>query len=257
MRSDPYPILAAALVIVVIGGALAACLWHQPGDGEEGFSVTGTVTGLSPYNQPKLDVRADELFSNGMALGNTFRIETPDRAFDDAILIKNYNGMFMFDFFVNVESDGYVSVGFVGKLIAAEEGSKITLTHTGTSDRYQRTPLYNGGYTNTRADYDSDEQFANFGEVSGGDPRPRRAPARGRLRVPEAHVNRRMQDAGQERRTIDDEKVEHVQERQTQPHRGIREICRGQASLGDGLDDGVGHKLGAVHRALLLHLADG
>lgn len=59
-------------------------------------------------------------------------------------------GIFMFDIFVNIESDGCISVGCVGKLIKSDVGSKITLTHTGTSDRYQKTPLYNNGSTNQR-----------------------------------------------------------------------------------------------------------
>lgn len=78
----------------------------------------------------------------------------------------------MFDIFVNIESDGYLSIGCVGKLIVSDTGSQVTLTHTGTSDRYHRTPLYNGGSTDSRQDYGSDAEFANFYEVSGVNMKP-------------------------------------------------------------------------------------
>jgi len=168
MKSDSHPIIALLLVVIVFGGSLTVCFWPQDGKQQEEFSITGTVTGISSYNQPKLDIKAQQLFDNGMELGDTFTITTSDAVYEDAILIERYQGMFMFDYFVNVETDGYISVGFFGKLITADKGSEITLTHSGSSDRYNITPLYNAGYTNSRADYDSDEQFANFYEVTGG-----------------------------------------------------------------------------------------
>jgi len=171
MKSDSRPLVAALMVLILFGGSLAVCFWPQ-NDNECDYSVTGTVTGLSSYNQPKLDIKAEELFANDIELGDTFTITTPDMEFYDAILLYNYQGMFMFDTFVNVEKDGFVSVGFVGKLITVETGKQITLTHTGSSDRYSKTIEYNKGMTNNRADYDSDETFANFYEVTGGDLKP-------------------------------------------------------------------------------------
>ena len=122
--------MAAVLVIAVFGSIFASCFW--PSDSpEEEYSVTGVVTGLSPYNQPKLDVRADDIFEQGITLGALFDIQAGDRVFEDAILLGNYLGMFMFDKFVNVESDGYLSIGCVGKLISVPEGSEVTLTYSG------------------------------------------------------------------------------------------------------------------------------
>ena len=126
------------------------------------------MTGSSSYNQPKLDVRADDIFGHGIALGSLFDIRAGDRVYEDAILLENYLGTFMFDKFVNVESDGYVSIGCVGKLISVPVGSEVILTYSGTSDRYQKTPLYNAGSSDVRGDYASDEEFANFYEVTGG-----------------------------------------------------------------------------------------
>ena len=171
MKSDSHPLVAAFIVLILFGGSLAVCFWPQDEE-ESDFTVTGTVIGISSYNQPKLDVKADVLFDEGLGYGDLFTIETPERSFENAILVTGYQGIFMFDTFVNVESDGYISVGFFGKLIVAEEGAEITLMHTGTSERYQNTPLYNGGYTNNRDDYASDAEFANFFEVTGGDLKP-------------------------------------------------------------------------------------
>ena len=170
MKSDSHPLVAALLVLIIFGGSLTVCVWPQSNEEKEcDFSVTGTVTGLSSYNQPKLDVRADVLFDEGLRYGDLFTIKTPERSFENALLVTGYQGIFMFDSFVNVEADGFISVGFFGKLIVADVGAEITITHTGTSDRYSRTPLYNGGYTDNRADYVSDTVFANFYEVTGGD----------------------------------------------------------------------------------------
>lgn len=172
MNSKYSPLIAVALVVIVFGGSLTYCFWPTQSTQEEEFSVTGVVTGLSAYNQPKLDVKADVLTEHGIALGELFTIETEDAVFENAILLNNYLGIFMFDMFVNIESDGYLSIGCVGKLITADKGSEITITHTGTSSRYHSTPLYNKGSTNNRADYSSDETFANFYEVTGGDLKP-------------------------------------------------------------------------------------
>ena len=163
--------MAAVLVIAVFGSMLASCFWHSDPP-EERYSVTGAVTGLSSYNQPKLDVRADDIFEHGIALGSLFDIQAGGTVFEDAILLDNYLGTFMFDKFVIVESDGYISIGCVGKLMSVPEGSEVTLTYSGTSERYQKTPLYNAGSTDVRGDYASDEEFANFYEVAGGDLKP-------------------------------------------------------------------------------------
>ena len=171
MGSRSYAILAAVLVIAVFGSMFASCFWHSDSPEEE-YSVTGVVTGLSSYSQPKLDVRADDIFEQGIALGSLFDIQAGDRVFEDAILLDNYLGTFMFDKYVNVESDGYLSIGCVGKLISVPEGSEVTLTYSGVSERYQKTLLYNAGSTDVREDYASDEVFANFYEVTGGDLKP-------------------------------------------------------------------------------------
>lgn len=168
MNSESKPLVAALMVIVIFGGSLAVCFWPTESSEDDSFTVTGEVTGLSSYNQPKLDIKAQTLYDHNIKPGALFKIETENATFTDAILLKNYNGIFMFDKFVNIESDGYISIGCVGKLIEAKEGSDITITHTGTSERYFKAPHYNEGSTNKRADYASDEVFANFYEVSGG-----------------------------------------------------------------------------------------
>jgi hypothetical protein len=168
MKSEPNAIVAAMLVVVLLGGSLVSCFWSEDTPEEE-FSVTGKVTGLSSYNQPKLDVKADEITDRGIPLGSLFKIETEKQTFENAVLLDKYLGIFMFDIFVNIESDGYLSIGCVGKLISADVDSEITLTHTGMSQRYGKTPHYNAGSTDNRADYSSDEVFANFYEVTGGD----------------------------------------------------------------------------------------
>jgi len=155
------------MVVIIMGGSIALC-FSAPQEEEAEFSITGEVIGLSSYNQPKLDVDASEVLSEDVPLGTLFRIETPTETFENAVLIIGYKGMFMFDLFVNVESDGKISVGCVGKLVEAEKGSSITLTKTGVSERYKETPCYNKGQSDSREDYPSDAVFANFYEVTGG-----------------------------------------------------------------------------------------
>lgn len=168
MNSKYKPLVAALMVVVIFGGSLTVCFWPSDSPKEDSFTVTGEVIGLSSYNQPKLDIKAETLYEHGIGPGALFKIETENATFTDAILLKNYLGIFMFDIFVNIESDGYISIGCVGKLINADAGSNITITHTGTSDRYDKVPHYNEGSTNKRADYPSDEVFGNFYEVTGG-----------------------------------------------------------------------------------------
>lgn len=137
------------MAVILLGGTSAyAVLVPQAEDEEQTFS--GTVTGLSAYNQPKLDLKAEEVYSHDIGLGALFTITTRDAEYSNAVFVKGYLGVFMFDIFVNVESDGYISIGCVGKLIQAEEGSEIEIKHTGTSGRYSGTPNYNKGDTDVR-----------------------------------------------------------------------------------------------------------
>ncbi|MBO7409766.1 MAG: tyrosine-protein phosphatase [Candidatus Methanomethylophilaceae archaeon] len=167
-RNDARPLLALLITVIVMGGTLSVCFWPSQSE-DEPYSVTGTVTGLSSYNQPKLDVKADTLTEQGIGLGALFTVTTENGTYHGAILLKSYLGMFMFDIFVNIEKDEYISIGCVGMLITADVGSEVTLTHTGESERYADTPHYNADSTDNRADYPSDEVFANFYAVTGGD----------------------------------------------------------------------------------------
>ena len=171
MKSNAKPIIVLLVVIIAVGGSVAYCNWPSDSS-EEQFSVTGHVTGLSAYNQPKLDIEANGFFEAGLDLGALFTIEVNGMEFRNAVLLSKYLGIFMFDIFVNVETDGFVSIGCVGKLITAENGDEVTLTHTGTSDSYKTTPNYNKDSTNNRSDYADDAVFANFSEVAGGDLKP-------------------------------------------------------------------------------------
>jgi hypothetical protein len=79
MQSDPYEqercpaLLALLLTAIVLGGSLAVCFWPSQDPHEGPFSVTGTVTGLSSYNQPKLDIRAETLTEQNLPLAPTAR----------------------------------------------------------------------------------------------------------------------------------------------------------------------------------------
>ncbi|MBO5547856.1 MAG: tyrosine-protein phosphatase [Candidatus Methanomethylophilaceae archaeon] len=159
-------IVAAMMIVLILGSSLVTCF--PPVSNEPSFSVTGEVVGLSSYNQPKLDIKAEQILDEGIELGSLFRIETETATYEDAVLVESYLGVFMFDKFVNIESDGTISIGCVGKLIVEENGSQVTITKTGESATYRYTPLYNASQSDSRDDYPSDEVFANFYEVDGG-----------------------------------------------------------------------------------------
>ena len=166
MKQSRLPILAIAFAAVLLMSATIVVT--QNTDDEKKLEFTGTVTGLSSYNQPKLDIDSQEVFDAGLKLGATFTIITENHTYHGAILLKDYLGMFMFDKFVNVEKDGTLSIGIIGELISAETGSTVKLINEGTSDRYSKTPQYNKGLSNNRDDFASDEIFANFYEITGG-----------------------------------------------------------------------------------------
>ena len=51
--------LIVVALVAVLACSVFICVW--PSDTQEEYSVTGQVIGLSSYNQPKLDVKADEM----------------------------------------------------------------------------------------------------------------------------------------------------------------------------------------------------
>jgi len=170
MKLGNREILAIAIAAIFLSTAYTYVVFQPPA--EEDLVFSGEVTGLSSYNQPKLDLEAKEIFDAGLSLGSTFTVITETEVFESAILLKSYLGMFMFDIFVNVEKDGTVSIGCVGKLISAEVGSTVQLVYSGVSERYMSTPLYNENYSNDVKDYPSEAVFANFYEVTGGEIAP-------------------------------------------------------------------------------------
>jgi len=169
MKVGKKEILTIAVVAVVLSMAYT---WVVYPSEEDSIEFTGEVIGLSSYNQPKLDLSAQEIFDSGLNLGAEFTIITETDTYTGAIMLKSYLGILMFDIFVNVEDDGLVSVGCIGMLIKAEEGSQIKLVHTGESQRYKNTPDYNVEYSQDIHDFPSTEVFANFYEVTGGNIAP-------------------------------------------------------------------------------------
>ena len=163
MRSGSNYLLAVALAAIVIVVPVSFCVWPSDVGSEE---LNGEVTGISSYNQPKLDLKMEEMADRGIRPGAMFDIEADGVTYEDAILFDNYQGIFMFEIYVNIESDGYVSIGCMGKLIILEVGTEVKLTHSGNFYRYSRTPCYNYGSINDRSDYPLDEAFANFFEVT-------------------------------------------------------------------------------------------
>ena len=160
------PILADAFVAV---GLLIPSVIVIQGTEDFPQEFTGTVTGLSSYNQPKLDLKAETIMDSGIPLGSEFTITTESDTYESAVFVESYLGIFMFDIFVNVETDGTVSIGCMGELITEENGSTVTITYSGRSQTYRQTPLYDQDYSKDRGDFPSDVVFANFYEVTGGD----------------------------------------------------------------------------------------
>ncbi len=169
MKVGKKEILTIAVVAVVLSMAYT---WVVYPSEEDSLEFTGEVIGLSSYNQPKLDLSAQEIFDSGLKLGSEFTIITVNDTYTGAIMLESYLGILMFDIFVNVEDDGLVSIGCVGMLINADEGSEVKLVHTGESQRYKNTPDYNVQYSNDVHDFPSEEDFANFYEVTGGNIAP-------------------------------------------------------------------------------------
>ena len=169
MKVGKKEILTIAVVAVVLSMAYT---WVVYPSEEDSLEFTGEVIGLSSYNQPKLDLSAQEIFDSGLKLGSEFTIITVNDTYTGAIMLESYLGILMFDIFVNVEDDGLVSIGCVGMLINADEGSEVKLVHTGESQRYKNTPDYNVQYSNDVHDFPSEEVFANFYEVTGGNIAP-------------------------------------------------------------------------------------
>ena len=87
-RSEARPLLALMITVIVLGGTFAVCFWPSPESQEEPFSVTGKVTGLSSYNQPKLDIKAETLAEHDIRLGSLFTVTAQSGTYDDAVLLN-------------------------------------------------------------------------------------------------------------------------------------------------------------------------
>ena len=171
MKSERNIWVPILMIVLLLGSSAATCFW--PSESQEiEFTLTGEVTGISSWNQPLTDIKVDEVYEYGVGLGSTFTVDIGDLTLTDAILMTNYLGAFVFDMMVNIESDGYLSIVCMGQRLNIDAGEDVTLTYTGPSERYEKTPHYNVNYTSKRADYPSDEVFANFYEVTGGDLKP-------------------------------------------------------------------------------------
>lgn len=68
MKYDRANLITGFVIVIVLSSSAAACFWAQNASEDE-FSVTGTVTGLSSYNQPKLDIKSEEILDRGIGLG--------------------------------------------------------------------------------------------------------------------------------------------------------------------------------------------
>jgi Uncharacterized conserved protein len=152
--------LAMAVVVLM---ALPACAWA-----DEAPSVTGTVTEVEKYGHARLDITFEDFEAAGFALGDIVTVTAGTYMGDMPCL----NGYYVDagDYMVRA-NPGYetiaicINYGSFADVAGIDAGDPVALKLKEKAGALTLQEINNLVYTTDRADYTSDEVFANFRQV--------------------------------------------------------------------------------------------
>ena len=155
--------LAMAVVVLMV---LPACAWA-----DETPSVTGTVTEVEKYGHARLDITFEDFEAAGFALGDIVTVTAGTYMGDMPCL----NGYYVDagDYMVRA-NPGYetiaicINYGSFADAAGIDAGDPVTLKLKEKAGALTLQEINNLVYTTDRADYTSDEIFANFRQVTAG-----------------------------------------------------------------------------------------
>lgn len=167
---------SAAVIVVAVLIATSITVAFLPKESENRQTVfTGETFGINSYGNAVFDITVDELYDAGYELGDTFNVEIDGKTIRDAVLSEYFMGTFMFDTYLNVDEWGFLAAGSMWiNILSADPGNEVTVTYSGHNNDYDKLDKFLIPLKDDRTLYPSDEAFANFYEVTGGDIQPDR-----------------------------------------------------------------------------------
>ena len=157
--------------------SLVLCLCAAAHGEDAAVSVTGHVLEIEKYGHARLDLTIEEFNSAGFALGDVVTVQAGSFTGDMPYLNGYYveSGEYMLRAYPGHE---YIAVcinyGRFADAAGVDVGDEVTLTLKEKAGALALQEIYNLVYTTDRADYASDEVFANFRMVTAGDIAPER-----------------------------------------------------------------------------------
>ncbi len=158
--------IATVAVLAVLVATLVAYAIHDDRPTLEATLVKGERYGLY------LDVTLEDMESIGAYFGCDLDVAYGDKHYT-AVFTDSHSGIATFSMGISYsERSSRLSLSLNGGDLLKEtgigEGSTVKLKVIGEDKLYKLTPNYRAGSTDKRADYDDDQKFGNYRELSGG-----------------------------------------------------------------------------------------
>jgi hypothetical protein len=170
---DNRTIAAIAICAVVLCIAGTYVVYDQTDDHDDRTVIECSVAKINEFGGAVLSVDMHTMDSLKAPYGSDLSVEFNGHKYT-AIYVMDYNGVpsySMFVSFISYEKEYVLSV-FNGTFTEEHHiavGDTVRLSVSGMNDYYQRIPNYLNGFSDERADYYSDQEFANYRMLSGGD----------------------------------------------------------------------------------------
>ena len=140
-------------------------------NGMEADAVTGTVTEIEKYGHAVLDVKIEDFNAAGFALGDIVTVTAGEYSADMPYLDGYYvdSGELMLRAYPGKEFLAVcINYGKFNEVAGVEVGDTVSISLKEKEGALALQATYSLKYTNDRADYASDEVFANFRSVIPG-----------------------------------------------------------------------------------------
>lgn len=163
MKNTIRLLLSMALCLALLCGAISYA--------EENPTVTGRVMEIEKYGHALLDVSIADFYAAGFALGDVVTVRagsyTGDMPYFDGYYVDH--GEYMVRAYPGHENIAVcINYGKFAETAGVGVGDEVTITLKEKGGELATQEISSLVYTNERADYESDEVFANFRMITAG-----------------------------------------------------------------------------------------
>ena len=154
--------VAVSLIAVIVVVTSGCVITHHPGRAVDTLHMT--VTGVSSFNNPIMDVSSKEVTDAGYSQGDDILMEFNGRSCT-GLVIEDYGGVGTLTPFMCLDGDQVtlgVFNGDMNVLLNLRIGDEVTVTYIGHDTLVDTIPEYTCGSSDDRSDYETDADFANF-----------------------------------------------------------------------------------------------